>query len=97
MEHSSVEIEGALPVDCTPTIKSVKGLLKIKKYSVLVLETTCLNLGSRVPFYNLPLVTNFSHENLISTKSILNRRNTLFRGASSQGAITERILSSRSA
>ena len=45
LERGSVETEGALPVDCTPTIKLVKGLLEFKKYSVSVLETTYLNLA----------------------------------------------------
>ena len=31
LERGSVETEGALPVDCTPTIKSVQGFIRNKK------------------------------------------------------------------
>ena len=50
LERSSVETEGTLPIDCTLMIKSVKDLLKIKKYLVSVSETTYLYLGFQVPF-----------------------------------------------
>ena len=50
LECSSVETKGVLPVDCTLTIMSIKGLLKIKKYSVSALETTYIYLGSQTPF-----------------------------------------------
>jgi len=50
LECDSVETEGALPVDCTPKIKSIKGLLEFKKYPVPVLETMYLYLGSQAPF-----------------------------------------------
>jgi len=39
MERSFVETNGSLLVDCTSTIKLIKGLLKTKKYLVSVLET----------------------------------------------------------
>ena len=69
-----------------------KGLLKFKKYSVSVSETTYL-LASL--FYSLSLVTTFSHENLISTESILNRKHILFMDALSQGATTENNIISK--
>ena len=31
LERDSVETEGALPVDCAPTIKSVQGFIRNKK------------------------------------------------------------------
>ena len=49
LERSSIEAKGALPIDCTLTIKSVKGL-KINKYSVSVLEKAYLYLGFQAPF-----------------------------------------------
>jgi len=81
-ETYSIEIEGTLPVDWTPTIKSVKGLLKIKKYSMSVFETTYLNLGSQASLRSRESNLNWKHTQQV--------KHILFRGAFSQGVTTER-------
>jgi len=73
LEQRYAGTEGALPIDHTPTIKSVRAYKIIISFGLKYSETTYLSRGSQAPFIVIPLTT-FTHENIISTKSIYNRK-----------------------